>query len=262
MQISKRNISNLPSCKEYSRSKVTSHMPLKAVIFHRNVVQSPREECTAQRSTRRGSVLDWFCWCSPAVSLQPWSHTLRRRETSLGESTASAPSSLLPLPGQAVVAPPPVSLMMHRDGEVSYTRQWEAKRKQEGPPFYAHWIALSILCYHLKSVWKQVILQSSSCIQMRACLSHTNQHKDFHNQLSLSKQWCAQKTKVKSNQSEKSLDSSLKVREHFERDLQVSVGGGAGGLQPPSHSRGEWGWALRCAPCAPFLLKSPRCKAE
>lgn len=103
-----RRISNLPSCKEYSRSKVTSHMPLKAVVFRRNVVQSPKK--SARRSGRPGEAP---CWTgsadAPRRSLQPWSHTLLRRETSRGESTASVPCSLLPLSGQAAVAPPPVS---------------------------------------------------------------------------------------------------------------------------------------------------------
>lgn len=100
--------SSLPSCKEYSRSKVTSHMPLKAVIFHRNVVQSPRRvhgAAVGQARLRAGLV----CADAPRRSLQPWSDSLQRRETSSGESTASVPCSLLPLPGQAAVAPPPVS---------------------------------------------------------------------------------------------------------------------------------------------------------
>lgn len=56
----KRYIPNLPSCKEYSRSKVTSHMPLKAVIFHRNCVQSPRRvhgAAVGQARLRAGLVL-------------------------------------------------------------------------------------------------------------------------------------------------------------------------------------------------------------
>lgn len=63
MQMSKhlkRYISDLPSCKEYSRSKVTSHMPLKAVIFHKNVVQSPRRvhgAAVGQARLRAGLVL-------------------------------------------------------------------------------------------------------------------------------------------------------------------------------------------------------------
>lgn len=51
---------NSPSCKEYSRSKVTSHMPLKAVIFHRNFVQSSRRvhgAAVGQARLRAGQVL-------------------------------------------------------------------------------------------------------------------------------------------------------------------------------------------------------------
>lgn len=104
----KRHVPNLPSCKEYSRSKVTSHMPLKAVIFHRNLAQPQKK--SARRNGRPG---ESPCWTgsadAPRRSLQPWSHTLQQRESNSGERTASAPCSLLPLPGQAAVAPPPVS---------------------------------------------------------------------------------------------------------------------------------------------------------
>lgn len=59
-QTPRDTFSHLPSCKEYSRSKVTSHMPLKAVIFHRNVVQSPRRvhgAAVGQARLRAGLVL-------------------------------------------------------------------------------------------------------------------------------------------------------------------------------------------------------------
>lgn len=70
-------------------------MPLKAVIFHRNVVQSPT--CTAQRSAKRGP-----CWTGSALSpwgcLQPWSRTLQLPETSSRERTALVACSLLSSP--------------------------------------------------------------------------------------------------------------------------------------------------------------------
>lgn len=60
----RKSNSHLPFCKEYSRSKVTSHMPLKAVIFHRNVVQSSKRVHRTRgggRSGRERTVLDWMC---------------------------------------------------------------------------------------------------------------------------------------------------------------------------------------------------------
>lgn len=124
MQISKHLQRHLPSCKEYSRSKVTSHMPLKAVIFHRNGVQSPREECTAQRSARRGSVLDWVSAGAPrrCLSLSSPGPTLSGAEKRAAQKVPPLPPPppfSPPLTGTGCRRPTPGVLMMRRDGEVS-----------------------------------------------------------------------------------------------------------------------------------------------
>ena len=123
---------HVPSCKEYSRSKVTSHMPLKAVIFHRNVVQPPREECTAQRSARRGSVLDWVCADAPRRCLQPWSHTLPAPRNEPRRKYRLCSLFSPPLTGTGCRRPTPGVLMMRRDGEV--------RANGGGDQYYAHWV--------------------------------------------------------------------------------------------------------------------------
>lgn len=86
---------------------------------------SPEEVHGAGRA-RRGSP----CWTGSADAPRrclssPGPTTLRRRETSRGEGTASPTRSLLPLPGRAAGCPTPGILMMRRDGEVRYAREGE-----------------------------------------------------------------------------------------------------------------------------------------
>ena len=126
MQISKHSqtwVSNLPSCKEYSRSKVTIHMPLKAVIFHRNVVQSPRRvhgaAAVGQARLRAGLVLLMLPGglSSPGPTLSDAEQRAAEQVPPLLPALSSPYRDRLPSPH-----PPPSILVMRRDGEVSHTR--------------------------------------------------------------------------------------------------------------------------------------------
>lgn len=105
-------------------------MPLKAVIFHGNVVQPSEQSARAQRSARRGSVLDWFSWCSPgglSPALVPHSPAPRsepRRKYRLRSLFSP------PLTGTDCCRPTPGTLMMRSGGEVSCTRKDERSTRK------------------------------------------------------------------------------------------------------------------------------------